>query len=206
MGVVVAHCTVHLAQDFDVGDAVNAGLQPHQDVGNFFAHRGGARRLAVCAAEHGHVGVGMGHFTQLEHDAVQRRQQHHIAPGAQLQCVAGVVDVFAGASKVHKLGGSFQLGPGFELGLDPVLHCLHVVVGDLFNLLDGIGIGLAEVLDQSQQVGARTGRQWFEFGKTGIAQGYEPGHLHLHAAVHVALLAHVGAQGGQFGGVSTVQG
>ncbi len=37
-----------------------------------------------------------------------------LSPGAQLQGVAGVVDVFAGAGEVHELAGFFQLGPGFE--------------------------------------------------------------------------------------------
>jgi hypothetical protein len=41
-----------------------------------------------------------------------------IAPGAHLQGVAGVVDVFAGAGKVDELGGFFPArGMAFELGL-----------------------------------------------------------------------------------------
>ncbi|MNV47284.1 hypothetical protein D3C71_1391460 [compost metagenome] len=98
------------------------------------------------AAEHGHVGVLVRHLAQLEHDAVQRGQHDHVAADSQLQRVAGVVDVFAGAGEVHEFSGLLELGTGFELGLDPVLHGLDVVVGDLFDFLDGFGVGLAEVL------------------------------------------------------------
>ena len=115
--VVVAHGAVHLAQDFDVGDFFNGRLQAHHHVGNFLAHGGGAGGLAVGAAEHGHVGKSMGHVAQLEHQAVELGQQHHVARHAQLQGVAGVVDVFAGAGKVHKLTGGQQLGARFKLGL-----------------------------------------------------------------------------------------
>jgi hypothetical protein len=34
---------------------------------------------AVGAAEHGHVGELVGHFAQLEHDAIQPRQDHLVA-------------------------------------------------------------------------------------------------------------------------------
>ena len=71
--------------------------------------------------------------------------------------MAGVVDVFAGAAKVHKLLRCHQFGAGFKLGLDPVLHRLHVMVGGLLNLLDRFAIEFREVLDQAQQVGAGAG-------------------------------------------------
>jgi glutathione S-transferase len=123
-----------------------------------------------------------------------------------LQRVAGVVDVFAGAGEVHELGGLFQLGAGLELGLDPVFHRLHVVVGGLLDLLDGGRIGLGEVPHQAQQVGASARGQRRKLREARIRQRDEPRHLHLHAAVHVAVLAHDGAQGGQFGGVAAVEG
>jgi hypothetical protein len=205
VGVVVAHGAVHLAHDLDGGNALHGALQAHQHIGHFLAHRGGAGGLAVRAAEHGHVGVQVGHLAQLEHDAVQARQHHLVAPGAQLQGVAGVVDVFAGAGKVHKFGRFFQFGAGLEFALDPVFHGLHVVVGGFLDVLDGLGIGLGEVFHQAQQVGACAGRQGLELGKTGVRERDEPGHLDLHAAVHVAVLAHDGAQRGQFGGVTAVE-
>ena len=79
------------------------------------------------------------------------------------------------------------------------------MVGHFLNGLDGFAIGFREVLDQAQQVGTRTGGQGLEFGKTGITQGDEPGHLNLDPALHVALLAHGGAEFGELGGVAAVQ-
>jgi hypothetical protein len=55
---------------------------------------------------------------------------------------------------------------------------------------------LREVLHQAQQIGARSRAQGLEFGKAGVRQRDEPGDLDLHAAVHVAVLAHERAQGG----------
>ena len=153
--------------------------------------------LAVRAAEHGHFGVEVSHLAQLGDDAVDGGQQHGVAAHADLQGVAGVVDVFAGAGKVHELGGLLQLGAAVELGLDPVLHGLDVVVGGLFDGLDGVGIGFGEVGDQRVQIVTRFGRQRGKFGKAGIRQRDEPGHLDLNTAVHIAVFAHDGAQCGQ---------
>ena len=66
-------------------------------------------------------------------------------------------------------------------------------------------VGLGEILDQAQQVGPRARGERLELGKTRVGQRYEPRHLHLHAAVHVAVLAHDGAQGGKFAGVTAVK-
>ncbi|MPM50223.1 hypothetical protein SDC9_96959 [bioreactor metagenome] len=56
------------------------------------------------------------------------------------------------------------------------------------------------------QVFARAGGQRLEFVETGIGQGDEPGNLHLHTALHVAMLAHDGAEVGELGGVAAVKG
>ena len=205
VGVVVAHSAVHLAQNLDVGDVVHSLLQAHQHVGNFLAHGGRGCCLAVGAAEHGHVGKLVCHFAQLQHDAVQRWHQHHVAAHTDLQGMAGVVDVFAGAGKVHELSSFLQLRTAVKLGLDPVLHGFHVVVGGLLDLLDRRSIGLGEVGNQAMQVSTRTFGQWRKFGKTGIRQRDEPGNFNLDTTVHIALFAHDGAQGGKLGGVTAVQ-
>ena len=57
---------------------------------------------------------------------------------------------------------------------------------------------------QADQILARGGAQRFELGKAGITQGDEPCDFNLHAAVHIALLAHGGAQGRDFAGVATI--
>jgi hypothetical protein len=56
---------------------------------------------------------------------------------------------------VHELAGLLELGPRLEAGLDPILHGLDVVVGGLFDLLNGLAISLGEVLHQVEQIGAR---------------------------------------------------
>ena len=150
--VVVAHGTVHLGHERHGGNAVQRGLQTHRHIGQLFAHRGGAGRLAVGAAEHGHRGIGMCHVAQLVGHALQARHQHLLAAVLDLQRMAGVVDVFAGARKVHKLARLLQLGPAVKHTLDahglvatnPVFHRLHVVVGGFFNRFNGLGISRAK--------------------------------------------------------------
>ena len=203
--VVVAHGTVHFGHHGNACDALAHLFQAHHHVGHLFAHRGGAGGLAVGAAEHGHVGESVGHLAQLGNQAVEAGQDHVITAGLQLQGVAGVVDVFAGASKVHKFRGSFEFGVAFEFLLDPVLHRFHVVVGDLLFVLDGQRVFGAEVRHQTDQIGTRLSAQRFEFNKSRIAQGDEPRNLHLHATVHIALLAHQGAQGGDFASVAAIE-
>jgi hypothetical protein len=79
--------------------------------------------------------------------AVQRRQDHlRVAPALELQGVAGVVDVFAGAGKVHKFAGRLQFGRAFEFLLDPVLHGFHIVVGGFLDVFDGGGVGSEKFL------------------------------------------------------------
>ena len=141
VGVVVADRAIHLAHQLHSGDFFAAALQAHHHIGHFLAHRGGAGRLAMGAAEHGHFGKGVRHVAQLGDQPVQARQDDLGARALELQGVTGVVDVFAGTGKVHKLGTFFQLRAVLELGLDPVLHGFHVMVGDLFKILDGQGVG-----------------------------------------------------------------
>jgi len=204
VGVVVAHGAVHLGQQGHAGDALARGLQAHDDVGQLLADRRGAGGLAVGAAEHGHAGVLVGQLAQaLDHD-VQPLQQHGAA-GLQLQRMAGVVDVLAGAGKVHELAGGLQFGVTVELGFDPVFDGLDVVVGGALDGLDGGAVGFAKTRQQRLQVGAGLGRQGLELGKAGVGQGHEPGQLDLHAVAHVAQLAHQRAQGSQLGGIAAIE-
>jgi len=96
----------------------------------------------------------VGHFAQFGNQAVEARQDDFIAARLQLQGVAGVVDVFAGASKVHKFRRGFEFGVTFEFLLDPILHRFHVVVGDLLFVFDGQRIFGAEVRHQTDQIRA----------------------------------------------------
>jgi hypothetical protein len=64
---------------------------------------------------------------------------------------------------------------------------------------------LGKIAQQAQQVSARGRRQRLELLEAGVGQGDEPGQLDLHAAAHVAQLAHVRAQGVQLGGVAPIE-
>ena len=119
--------------------------------------------------------------------------------------MAGVVDVFASAGEVHKLGGLKELGSRIKFGLDPVLDRLDVMVSGLFYFLDGAAIGLRKILHQAQQVSARSGRKRLEFSEARVTQCNEPRNLNLNTALHVALFTHQWAQLRQFGGVASIQ-
>ena len=203
--VVVAHRTVHLAQYRDIGDALRSGVQTHHHVGDLFAHGGRAGGLTVRTTEHGHIGKRMGHVAQAQQHPVEFRQDHHVPRRAQLQGVAGVVDVFAGTGEMHEFGAAHQLGARLKFGFEPVLHGFHIVVGGFFDVLDRLSVGAREIAHQTQQIGPRARRQGFEFFKTGVAQRNKPGDFDLHAAVHVAQFAHHRAQRVQLGGVAAVQ-
>jgi hypothetical protein len=82
--------------------------------------------------------------------------------------MAGVVDVFAGAGKVHELAGALQLGTGFELGLDPVLDALTswLVVFSI-SLMAAASASL-KLLDQPRASKCVHLAQRLEFGEAGI--------------------------------------
>ena len=187
-------------------------LQARGHIGELFAHGGRRGGLAVGAAEHGHVGVGAGHAAQLAQHALQRWQQHVGACGLQLQSMAGVVDVFAGAGKVDELHHGGQLlahGTGqisaLALRLDPIFHRFDIVIGGFLNVFDGDGISGAKVRHQCTQMGAGSRAEGRKLGPTRFAQGDQPGHFDLHTPVHIALFAHQSAQRGEFVGVAAVQ-
>jgi hypothetical protein len=108
------------------------------------------------AAEHRDVSELVGHATQGADQAIDGGQDHLLARGLEHQAVAGVVDVFRCAGKVHELAGLFQLGVAGKTLLEPVLDRLHIVVGGFFDVLDGLGIGLREARYQATQVTARS--------------------------------------------------
>ena len=147
MGVVVAHRAVHFGQQRYLGDALTRGVHTHQNIRQLFAHGGGAGGLAVGAAQHGVVSVLVCHGAKFVLQSIDARQQHLAAHGLELQRMAGVVDVFAGASEMNELqsSGKFCLQLGRQagrlaLGFEPILDSLHIMVGGFFNLFDGQGI------------------------------------------------------------------
>ena len=157
------------------------------------------------AAEHRNVGIVVRHRAQFVDQLIQGRQDDFIATGFELQRVAGVVDVFAGAGKVHKFTGGLEFGMSFEFVFEPILHGFHIVVGGFFDVFDGQGVFGREAVHQAQQILTRRSAERLELLKARIAQGDEPSNFNLHAAVHIALLAHQRTQGGKFGGVAAIE-
>ncbi len=203
--VVVADRAVHLGQQPHAVDALARRDQAGDDVGELLADRRRACRLAVRAREHRLPGVGLRQAAQALDHGVERGQQHLAARGPEHQRMRGVVDVLAGAGKVHELGGRAQLGVGRKARLEPVLDGLDVVVGDALDVLDGLRVGLAEVGDQPAQQAAGVGRQRLELGQAGVGQRHEPLDLDLHAAVHQPELGQQRPQRSQLGRVAAVQ-
>ena len=108
MGVVIAHGAVHLGPQGHVGQALVSGLQTRAHIGHFFADGGGAGGLTVGAAEHRVIRVAVRQVAQGIDQRLQARQQHLFARGLELQRMAGVIDVFAGAGKVNKFTSFFN--------------------------------------------------------------------------------------------------
>ena len=205
VGVIVAHSTVHFGHQRHGSNGGAGFFKPHHHVANFFAHSRWAGSLAVGAAKHRHGGKAVRHFAQGGAQAVQARQQHIVAASLELQGVAGVVDVFTGAGKVHKFAGGLQLGLVGKLAFNPVLHSFYVMVGGFFKLFDGAGICGRKVLYQPQQKSLRLLRQRRKLRHTSAAQGNKPCHFNLHAGAHVAVFAHARAQWLELGGIASVE-
>jgi hypothetical protein len=133
-----------------------ARSQAPGDVGHFLAHRRRRRRLAVRAAHHRHVGVGVRQFDQPGDDLVQRRQHGLFAGALAHQRVRQVVDVFGGAGEVDEFADLDDLGVAPGVLLDPVFERLDVVVGDGFLGLDLGRLLDAEIGDQRIELGLRS--------------------------------------------------
>jgi hypothetical protein len=101
--------------------------------------------------------------------------------------VAGVVDVFTGTGKVHKLAGVLQLRLAFELDLIQYSTAFTswLVVFSI-SLMARASASEKFLTNPASKCGS--GRSGLEFGKSSIGERDEPGHFDLHAAVHVALL------------------
>ena len=168
MGVVVADCAIHFGQQGYCGNLGPCSNQAHHYIGNFLANSGRAGGLTVGPAQHRFCCIGLRHLAHLGNQFVQRGEQNQVAAAFELQRVTGVVDVFTGTGKVHKLACFLKLGPGFKFGFDPVLDRLDVVVGGFLNFLDRQGVGFGKVFHQTKRVSARSRAQRLELGKSGI--------------------------------------
>ena len=165
--------------------------QPRRHVGQFLAHGGGAGGLAVGAAEHGHGGMGVRHVAQLGDDRVQRRQQHRVARALELQGVAGVVDVFAGAGEMHELQRGTQLVVTLQSLLDEVLDRFDVVIGGFLDFLDSVGVLLGKVFIDRADLRLLRCRKVFQFRQS-CREGNEILHFYQYAIANESEFRKIG--------------
>jgi hypothetical protein len=85
---------------------------------------------------------------------VQRRQQHLLARAA-CSISAWLVLLMSSLvqAKCTNSAAALQFGVALDAALDPHLHRLDVVVGGLFDVLDGLRIGSEKALDQASAAG-----------------------------------------------------
>src|SRR5690606_201814 len=150
MGCVGAGCTVDLAQVLGLLDAVQLAGQAPCQYCQFLAQGGWGSWLAVGAREHRHFTGIFSHLGQLGHQIAGGWQPYLLYATLDAQSVGEVVDVFGGAAEVHQRL-EVSNADRFQAVGDVVLHCLHIVHGDRFDLgqfLDGICIEIGNDLAQ----------------------------------------------------------
>ncbi len=159
MRIEIADRAVHLSQDGDARDTGALRVQARGDVGEFLAHRGGGRGLAVGARQHRRRGVPVRQRVEHFADGVEHGQKLRRARALQHECVGEVVDVFRCAREMQP----FEFGRGrtlrVEFAAQPNFHRLHVVIGARLDVLDGRGIGAGGVFRQRREQIAGRARQ-----------------------------------------------
>ena len=109
VGVVVAHGAVHLTQWLDGASSSQLPVQSHNDVGEFLAQSGGRSGLSMRSRQHGLFSMLLREacqcitdgFIVLDHDAL---------PVADHEGMGEVINILAGAAKMHKLADRAELG------------------------------------------------------------------------------------------------
>ena len=205
VGVVVADCTVDLAEDLHRHDLLVLALQTVGDVGHLLAHGARGRRLAVGAGEQRHVTVLVGQTLDLADQLLAIRLDDLFAGGFQHQTVGVVVDVFRGAGEVDELADSRQLRVHFDFLFEEVLHRFHIMVGGALDLFDAGGVALVEVADDAVEQGVRGRAQGRDFRDPGVAgQFLQPANLDFNAKTQQAEFGEDRAQGIGLVAITTV--
>ena len=206
VGIEISDGTVHLAED-DHG--LQGGALAHKTrlhVGKFLPDRGRGCGLAMGACQHAGRRVLDLERRQCCADRVERRQQQLGARRLQHQGVGEVVDVLGSAAEVHPLQVCGRGAARSELGADPVLDRLHVMVGARLDGLDRGNIGRGRIAGEPLEPLPCRGRQRRQRpcgGTRRQAQG--PRTFDPHALAHQARLAEDGANGLEFAGVTAVE-
>ena len=205
VGVEAAGGAAELGREghrLELGDGV---VQPLQEHGEFLAERDRAGGLAVGPGEHGHVLPPFGQAGEIVPHGLQGGQQHVGRGLGHGQRDGGVVDVLGSQAEVDEFGAVLE-AEGGELVLDEVLDRFHIVVGGLFDVLDGLRVGRSEVhINAAEALHLRLG----EGGKLGQAngvQGDEVLHLHANAVLDEPGFGEVGRKRGGVAAVPAING
>ncbi len=205
MRIVIADRAVHLAQDFDCGDALFRALQPRHHIRHFLAERGRAGWLAMRARHHREVGILMRQYRQLLDHALQRRQQYRVARRLQHHAVRCVVDVFRCACEMNEFRRGDQFRHILDLFLQPVFDRLHIVIGDRFDRLDAFRIAFGEVGRQFVEQRRGESRERLDFGEACGRQRLQPRNFHFDAVMHESCFGQDRAQFVGLGSIAAVQ-
>ncbi len=206
MRVVITHRAIDLAGQLHRRDLLALTFKARYHIGDLLAQRGGRGALAVGTRKHRLGGLGVGKGAQRGGNAVQAGQQHLAARLLQHQAVAEVIDVFAGAGKVHEFQRRTQLGVVLELLLDEVFHRLDVMVGGALDLLDPRCMGNVEAVGQGAQALRGSGRERRQLGDARLGgQCQQPFDFDLDPRLDQAVFGEDRAQRIHFGGVAAVE-
>ena len=169
--------------------------QAHHHVGDLLADGGRAGGLAVRAAEHRHVGVGVRHLAQLARSRASSAGSSTCSR-APLSCSAWLVLLMSSLVQAKCTNSLAARSSGRASNLDLIQYSTAFTSWLVVFSISLMASASAseKFFTRPEQVGAGAGRQRLELGKAGVGQRDEPAHLDLHAAVHVALLAHQRAQ------------
>ena len=207
VGVEVAHCAVHLAEDLDAGDLASLPNQAAHEDGYFLAERGGRRGLAVGAREHRLFGEALGQGAQAPDHAVELREQQLVAQVAKHERVGEIVDVLRRAREVDELRGPGEVGLGRDAFAKEVLDGFHVVVRGAFDFLHAARVGLAELVGEALERGLRRRREGRELGDARLGgERPQPGDLDAQAVADQPPLAGKGPERSRLLGVAPVEG
>ena len=141
-----------LAEELRVVDLPLDTLEAVDEDGELLAHRGGRRRLAVGAREHGVVAVLACLRLQFPDDGAELRQPHPVDRGTHRERVRQVVDVLARRREMRELGDVVE-SQSVEAFADEVFDGLHVVLRGRFELGEPVDLGLPEIVGQRPQRG-----------------------------------------------------
>ena len=207
MGVEIARGATELGGEGYALQLVELTAQTVGEHAPFLAQRGGRSGLSVGVGQHGDVLPLLGFGLQKGKDIAVGGQQHLVVALLHGEGHGGVVDVLRGEAEMDEL---LQLLKAHlvELALEEVFHGFDVVVGGLFDILDGLGIIVGELaVDVAQLLGfAGNSGQSGTLGLQSVGEGDEILHLDADTVFYQGTLGEVLGEGLAFGAIAPIDG